>query len=87
MAGITPGTGSGGPGRECAGLVMATLAGTVGVSSPAETTSVLGRDRQHAGRCTQAPAGAGRKPLPAALTRSNESRCTRSASAPGAVMR
>jgi hypothetical protein len=43
MAGIAPGAGSGGPGRQCADpcgwLVMAALAGTVEASSPAETPS------------------------------------------------
>ena len=43
MAGITPGTGSGGPGRQCARpgawLVLAALAGAAEASSPAETPS------------------------------------------------
>ena len=43
MAGITPGTGAGEPGRQCvdpcAGLVLAALAGAAGASSPAETPS------------------------------------------------
>ncbi len=86
LAGIAPGTGLGGYGWQCAwlglvGLVgLVGLAGAAGASSPAETPSA------HPGVTHQMPPSCSRI-RPAALTRSSESRCARSAAAPGAVIR